>query len=207
MFLCLYGWVTFSELTPIPTPTPEGPATSPAELACDDDGDMDMDMAPVRSDAALAGPKVLPGEMVTPVGGDAETLVDELSPDRTAELEQQATPVRDASRKKDFETATSKDSGVEELQHNSPGHCKEQIAPQERDTSAQDPREHMSQAEGRATPFRDQTVSHEGRPQDMAEPERDATPRQQATWVNDAVLAANANKKVRSLISNTHDQY
>jgi hypothetical protein len=185
----------FSEITPTPTPTPESPATAPTDMALDDG---DEDMVLVQPNSAVADSEVPPSEMATALGGDAKIGVDEAS-DRTAEFEQHAAQVREESRNDD--SAATTDSGIEDLQHNSPGHPKEQIAPQERD-----PREHMAELKPEATPSRNQTVSQEGRPEDMAEPKGEATPpRLQAAWVNEAVLAAKVTKKVRSSLSYVHD--
>lgn len=155
-------------------------------------------MVLVQPNSAVADSEVPPSEMATALGGDAKIEVDEAS-DRTAEFEQHAAQVREESRNDD--SAATTDSGIEDLQHNSPGHLKEQIAPQERD-----PREHMAELKPEATPSRNQTVSQEGRPEDMAEPKGEATPpRLQAAWVNEAVLAAKVTKKVRSSLSYVHD--
>ena len=167
-----------------------------------DDGDEDM--ALVQTDVALADPEGLTGEMATALGGDAGIAVDEgselsheLNDNRTTEFEKHTMQAREASR---IDPETARDSGVEDLQHNPPG-LKDQTAPQERD-----PREHMAELKPEATPSRNQTVSQEGRPEDMAEPKGEATsPRLQAAWVNDAVLAAKANKKVRISLSYVHD--
>jgi hypothetical protein len=125
---------------------------------------------------------------------------------RAAEFESEAASARQASREA-TEATLNKDSDVEDLQHKSPGHLKEQIAPQERDPNAQDPSEDMAEATSEATPLRDQTVAQEHRPEaqdegeDMAESKPEVTPlRLQAAWVTEAVAACQANKKVRFLV-------
>lgn len=166
-------------------------------------------MTPLQPDMA-SDEEVLPGEM-TAMDGGAEMLVDEpTEPEQLTGFEEHTTRVRDLSRK-DVEAA--KESGAEDLHHNSPG-PKTQTTAEERDPNAQDPREDMTEPKGEATPSQDQIMAQERRPgtqnegEDLTVSKPDAMPsRTQAAWVTEAVAAVQANKKVRFRIMSVHDMY
>lgn len=163
----------FSPLTPVSL----SPDSSPTEMACDENEPIiDIDLA--VSEVSLS-------EM----------------PAAIDEFEKHTSQARDLSRKeKEVEIASGKDSGIEDLQLNTPG-PEIQAATQERDPTE----EGMAESKGEATPSRVQIVSQERLPEaqnegeDPAEPEQEITPtRQQAAWVTEAVAACQANKKVRT---------
>jgi len=197
---------SFSDITPSPYCTDPSPT--------DTVRDEDKVMALYQPDTVLAE-EVLPGEMSTATGEDVELQVDDLTEPnrkRTTELEIHTTQSRKSSRQ-DIESATVEDSGVENLQHNSPG-SGEQIEPPERDSNAPDPTEGMTVAKREATPCTDRTRSPERRKEaqiageDLAEPKPEATPsRIQAGWVTEAVAACQANKKVRRQMLPIHDKH
>lgn len=165
-------------------------------------------MAPLQPDMASDKEEV-PGE-VTAMDEDLGMPINkptEPQHDRTLEFEEHTTQARESSRK---DVETTKDTGVEDLQHNSP-EPKIQTASQERD---QDPREDMIGSTGEATSSRDQTVSQkrQSEAQDagggLTESKPKAVPsRAQAAWVTEAVAAVQANKKVRYGMESVEDKH
>lgn len=169
-----------AELTPLSatsrassplTPLSDSPVTSPTQATPDED-----------ETAALLQSKVtqtaLYNDMTSAIEGGEEASVGNslrYNRDRTAEFEEQSARTREASRK-----AAETDSGVEGLEHSSPGGVKPVVS-QERDSNTQ------------------------GAQEFKPAPRQEAMSPRQAAWVSEAVLAGRANKKVRQLPPRIHD--
>ena len=157
------------------TPLSDSPVTSPTQATPDED----ETAALLRSEVTQTA---LYNDMSSAIEGEEEASVgDSLRYNRVriAEFEEQSARTREASRK-----AAETDSGVEGLEHSSPGGV-EPVVSQERSSNARGAQDFKPAPKQEAMPPRLRGL--------------------QAAWVSEAVLAGRVNKKVRQSPSRIHD--